>query len=453
MAHNFRIEGDMYVSKRGNDSNDGLTPATPKRTINQAIAAAGNTKTIVIGAGYYKEAVWTGIAGRQAITLIGDGEVILMGNGSNQVQSTEAGINTTYNSFVNITFRDYQSVRVLVAQGTDRTHIFTNCKFLCNTEFDTLARVVFTNCIFINSIGTHFSTGNVEARRCIFINSTLPNLTAYLDNYLDSNSSVSMRSTVAAINFNYNNLQGLVIMNQPGAVSGADANGLALPYQTHREEYPTFNTQSINLPPLFNDVARQDFSLQASSPHIRRGSMGVNNIGGTSYGVGFYAGVSSEVVNAEKTSNIIGTNDLTMNSVPGPGTITITAKVSDLPRYIGLLRYLGALTFNSNASLASVENRNVPNANNVSSGDASNPNRLTFEMRWTDSLTVPTTDQGWDNGGIIEAGNYEMFEWNRVPKIDASGNGNGRSAHNINSAAEIKAVWIQVRVTIWAGQF
>jgi len=50
----------FYVSKTGNDSNDGSTPVLAKLTIGAGITAASNTDTVNIGAGTYSEEVSLG---------------------------------------------------------------------------------------------------------------------------------------------------------------------------------------------------------------------------------------------------------------------------------------------------------------------------------------------------------------------------------------------------------
>jgi len=53
----------LYVSKAGNDSNDGSTPVLAKLTIGAALTAASNNWTVIIGEGTYNEKISTSLTG------------------------------------------------------------------------------------------------------------------------------------------------------------------------------------------------------------------------------------------------------------------------------------------------------------------------------------------------------------------------------------------------------
>ena len=60
----------IYVTKNGTDRNDGLTPETPKRNIENALDAANPGDTIKVGPGTYQ----TNLQINKNITLIGEAQ-------------------------------------------------------------------------------------------------------------------------------------------------------------------------------------------------------------------------------------------------------------------------------------------------------------------------------------------------------------------------------------------
>src|SRR5690554_428656 len=101
MANNFRIAGNYYVSKGGHDSNDGLTPDTPKKTI-----PGGSTlsREEVYGAGVY----FVNIANKVVRSATGDGRVIIDFQG-NSPQSF-IHVNDSFGFFKNIHFKNSASI-------------------------------------------------------------------------------------------------------------------------------------------------------------------------------------------------------------------------------------------------------------------------------------------------------------------------------------------------------
>jgi hypothetical protein len=75
-----------------------------------------------------------------------------------------------------------------------------------------------------------------------------------------------------------------------------------------------------------------------------------------------------------------------------------------------------------------------------------NPNRLSYEMRWSTQADEPATDGEWDNEALITAGTYEHFEWNAQPLIDSLSRGNGRADFDTATGMPVNARWIQLRI-------
>ncbi|MBS7564662.1 hypothetical protein KHS38_09625 [Mucilaginibacter sp. Bleaf8] len=241
-------------------------------------------------------------------------------------------------------------------------------------------------------------------------------------------------------------------------------NGIYKNLADFKADFPTYNINSINLPPKFNNPAKYDFTLQADSPHIGAGSAdGSKNIGGTSYGVPYVAGLApqwleanSAVISRSDGSTpdlVLSGNDLVLAPGKVSGQITSAPmRISLNPAAIQLLQYNGFLGFNKSQAGGSATNNNVPDANvhagNTTNG-AGNPDRLSYEMRWTDNDVMPGSDVDWTVTPIVTPGTFLHFEWNTQPMFDTMGFGNGNALFNKNaSPSPVSAVWIQVRVTL-----
>lgn len=190
MAYRFTQTGDYYVAINGSDANSGTSPDAPFATIQAAFDAVGSTssQTIVVGTGIYNEAInINGSTGNQYTTLIGDGDVIIHGDGITD-DSTNAAFcngpsyyrsgnidNITFIGWDNV-FTDPQGNQNYFRDGTIRNCTFINNKSICGGAMSN--HNYFEDCTFIK---THFpgvtnnrnSLHNTEFRRCIFLKSFL----------------------------------------------------------------------------------------------------------------------------------------------------------------------------------------------------------------------------------------------------------------------------------------
>jgi len=217
MANNFRLTGDYYVSKKGNNANDGLTPETPLLTIQAALDKIGTsiTKSIVIGSGVYKETLSKTTLSGNSITLFSDGKVILESFNSIDTHAFITSVSSTI-SFNGIEFRNCYSIRLY---GTNTNYNFTctfnNCIFK-NTIISNESHVTFsyfTNCQFINStiFGVVYYYGvftanvsYVSVTKSIFINSSISGMTlaiSALGNYATNNGLTTFGAKVFTNNY------------------------------------------------------------------------------------------------------------------------------------------------------------------------------------------------------------------------------------------------------------
>ena len=490
MPNNFKLSGDYYVSKAGNDSNDGLTPETPKRTVQAALnLATSGTRTIIIGSGVYKETLSKIFGG--STSIYADGEVIietLSGTGSLTFSFSSPH---TY-SIVGITFRNINSFSC--GLGITANTAFTSCKFI-NSYFIGSGNsgqnsFVFDKCILIGCSSNGFYTGGgLIIRNSIYINTGLLWLfSSFLNTYINSNSyfyTISGGGT--ASNFNYNNIQGFILINATTSITTGtyqdiygryydlsiagnnttlDAGTLGNPYyrsdtlgkffyySTHKILYPTYNVNSISQDPLFNDILSQDFTLQAGSPHIGRASDGINNIGGTRYAIRAAANSSSfsgssATVDAGLTFSydnyVISGSAVTGSVTSAPIFISSSAKV------IQEIDYNGLLAFNKDTGSLSGSNVNVPDFDTYTSASGNpgaNPDRLVYYMRLTTGSTQPVVDADWENGNLWTRGDYNVFEWGTKPSIDVYGRGNGDPNFVVANSSFLRATYIQMKVKL-----
>jgi hypothetical protein len=454
MANNFRQSGFYYVSKWGSDANSGTSPETPFATISRAIAVATTTRSIVIGAGTYEEAFNTGYGH----TLTPDGLVVLKGNSSNALT-----IQGPVNGMGLITIQDYATVNLnagfaaVVTSGAKFQNINT-----INFGASSI-RCDITSCIFINiAIFNGAGTNNLlYIDKSILINVTSmvgTGLEGITNSYTNGATQIRMRNramtncnimgsiTKTADNTNYDNL---------AAYQASVAASLVV--------------NCFNLPPLFNNVQKGDFTLQANSPHIAKATDG-GNIGGTSFAKTFTAAVSSIegdndnahnaflVANGAEYTNLVPSangqdliiaNGFTEGSVRS-GAMAIAAN----PQALNAIGYLGFLLYNRSQAGGSANNKNVPDGNvyyNANNGiGGANPDRLTLKIRTSTKPTKPAADVNadWDNNGYAPAGMWLTIPWNETPAIDTSYRGNGEPDFNAASSQPVTGMWLQVIVTL-----
>jgi cytoskeletal protein CcmA (bactofilin family) len=503
MPNNFKLSGDYYVSKAGNDSWDGLTPDTPKRTIQAALnLITSGTRYIIIGTGFYRESIVIGPTSVSNIILIGDGDVILDGANSNFYSvNIIKSVNQGYLEFKNLKISNYLSFSVSVESNNLTVGFrFENC-FLENCDTVSLrvpawgASLIVTNTKIINC--KNFSTslsatvsfsGNLAVNSNISIAGTLAPFCSITNCYFDRYSTIISTSNLTT--FNYNNIQdsniilsfastvttgtyqdaygryyNLSIVGnnttfEAGTIGNpyyrADTLGKAFSYATHKILYPTYNVNSISEDPKFNDLLARDFTLQSGSPHIGRASDGINNIGGTRSAIRAAANSSSfsgsgATVDSGLTFSydnyVISGSAVTGSVTSAPIFVSSSAKV------IQEIDYNGLLAFNKTTSsfFSSGSNVNVPDFDTYTSASGNpgaNPDRLVYYMRLTTGSTQPVVDADWDNGNLWTRGDYNVFEWNTKPSIDIYGRGNGDPNFVVANSSFLRATYIQMKVKL-----
>jgi hypothetical protein len=434
MAHNFRysqLNGTIiFLAKSGIDSADGLTPNTPKASFSGAVGAITGTGNVLVGAGVYEEAVTTA---KGSTTYTADGFVKLRGNGSSVISYSN-----TANIFNGFTFENYAAIGFTSSN-------FNKCiyKDIGNISNTNLAVNNYTDCIFINCT---FNANSVcFFNRCIFINCYVYANTC-TNSYFNAASTYRIKSGAAA-SHNYNNVMGSMYV---GATAYVDL-------VAQKVAEPTYNVNSMNVAPKFNSVAKLDFTLQYDSPHIGAASDGVSNIGGTAYAKTSVASLSDEwkAPAAVYDGLELSGQDVVIKAGRTSGTvISAPLKIAANPVQLTFVNFNGFALFTKSANATpNISNNNVPDAAVFPNGggDAgATPDRLSYEMRWTDNDTMPGSDVDYINGYATAPAAWVQFEINNgaPPLIDGAGIGNGSPLFNPAFTYPVSAVWVQLRITL-----
>jgi hypothetical protein len=441
MAHNFRLTGDYYVSKDGDDLNDGLTPDTPKKSLAAGLALVTSIDEIlIVGAGVYNGTVNENMP--HGSKIYADGYVIVTGTGLETFRiqhSTNAII-----SFYNFHFRNLDKIEAAGANAGN-TLRFYSCLIECDIQINNSSSPTFYDSVIINSTLDTTIQPNYNSffsYYSIFINCTIDWMFAFDSSYIDSNTTMSFKDfNINLANFKNSIIEGTLRVN-------GDVHGLTN-LATFLTNYPTADNNNIDSDPLFNNVSKQDFSVQSSSPMIGHASNGYN-VGSVTVGSPYYAGTASEIDTPVTKTNLTGTTDLVVGGGGDTGllrTDVMTVNSGSLNK-LSTMKYIGELRFDKDETGGTTENQNVPDYTTATTGAGANPDRLTYKMRWSTGTVAPTVDADWDNNGVIAAGNFAEFEWNTVPMIDAVGQGNGSTTYNGSTASEVVASYIQLEIIL-----
>ena len=398
---NFRLSGDIYVSKSGSNANTGTDPDNPKLTIQQAIDSSSNEDKIIIGDGVYEDDYL--IPFGQDRILEGDGIVVINRNNQNLSSSTSTQINLI---FINI--------NNAILKGNAANPVgctFINCANIFENFGASAGQLI--DCRLINST---YQGSHLEASGTIFINSQVlvtGGITTFSNCYIDGNSIISISDVVLAP-MKYNNFEGNIIIDgNTFDLSGA------------MSAYPTLFAQgNINVPILLNrevgEILTLDFTVEGGSPLLGAGENGTN-IGGVRRGLpqtrkstSIFGGVNSNIV--------FDGNKWLVKS--GETTGNITSKVIDFGLTVKspILRPKGIVNFLDN----------VPDFDNA----LTNPNKLDMECRWA-IIGEDITMKPW-----------KTFLINERMLLDASNKSNGETGFDWNDAVIIPMKEIQLRITL-----
>lgn len=380
-----------FVSKSGNDVDAG-TPDLPKLTIAAAISTIGAGHwTIIVGTGEYAE---NNIAlNSKSITLEGDGNCILKGDGTNA--GVKFGSGTGYHELVNFTLTNYlvplsltsgikmrdgsvynciinggsiSNLTALFANSFIYENKFINCSISIPDSGDVTKKIVFKKNLWINCSFSSFEKEQLNMNSDLFYNCQITSSEVTIGTYFNTCLFFGTDFTINAV----------LYADMETAKAALAWAGSAI------ESDPLF---------LGNPTSRFEFLVERTSPVINRGVNG-DNIGGlrtgnvqneasTEFGVSPQLNTNTSWVSSELqvTSGTVGRRESTsidLGQVFNSPIVTINA----------LLDFLN----------------HTPDAENT----MVNPNHLIFEADWA------------GNDGVFN-GVWEKFRFEIPMQIDTNG--------------------------------
>ena len=467
MAHDFRLSGNIYISKAGSTDTIGTSPDAPQVGLTgQEVNAA-----IILGTGVYQwPTVFSG--GRQGYYGIypqADGRVVLLGDGQSRFQfmASDGCL------FAGLRFEQFMGFQF--GHNPSNPPTYRRCEFRAlppgagqpaQANSGAIGSCTFEDCVFQH---VHFSArdflnsqgGNMYEStftRCLFFDCTFDSPARSMVNcYVDATTAAWALAATGT--------------NVDPRADVSQGYGLRLDQAPAALQIP----HNISKDPLFNSLENNEFSVRAGSPHLP------TDIGPRQYRQGrafvVQAPATGQAAEAGNTSfapvgggaavGLLGTTNVL--EATGAGALIIrpdatpdgTARLrtdriqhSDkLPRELSYMQVLGGDNFNTsypalasqlNAHAPEVFNNNVPDLSAYASGEAGrNPNRLSYRLRWS-TLPDPRLDhpEDWVTGAdMVEC------EWNARPLYNpVTGIGNGRAEFVVADGRPIICTWYQLEI-------
>lgn len=399
------LDGDVYVSSTGSDDTGNGSPSNPYATIQKGIDVASSNNKIVVGTGDYNEQV--NGAGKDNV-IVADGIVIMHGNEnvtafSNMGSGTQSRLEGFYiaeyaiaidNKIANVVNCTIKESSLEDYRGT-----LQNC-ILDDVLVRATANTYLYNCTFINVITEDFVTKTKfkEIQNCHF----------------DSQTVIYIKSSNTTY-FNYCNQEVGSVVN----VDTIDYFNAGVLYAA----FPLFQEHGLSVLPQFSNPSKGDFSLQSSSPLIGSGSS-ASFIGA----VGLANAQNIATLGGATLVNVTINGDGKYELVQGYKVGTVETEEID----VGSKRVLGKINLFANEHFETPPYNAVVDKNNANT----QPNQITFEMRYSDF-----------QGDILNKP-YLEFVWNKQPRVDASGKGNGNAGFDPLSAFPINTRYVQLRITL-----
>ncbi len=396
-------DGDIYVSRIGSDDFGTGAPLLPYTSIQKAVDAAVSGQKIVVGTGYYNEAV---DGGGKNLTIQADGKVF-MEHSTTGTAYSNMGSGTVLDGFL---IRNYQyavdgaisflSQCTLVNSGL--IHFggtIVNC-ILSNLTLAATAATVLHNDTFIGTIsGTNAANEN--------------QFTEIYDCHFDPASVFDLNSMVTTA-FDFCN-------QQTGSVIKIDGNNYTS-VTALRAAYPQYQQSGITAAPGFNVPASLDYSLSSSSALLHAGRFG-RFIGARGLGYSLNNGVLAA---SALTNIILDSGSFKLQSQSADGTIeTPVINLGRISR-LGDIRFFAGVVFNTAA-----DNQVVDFA-----GELIEPNHITYQIRYGTTLLK------------LAKSAYKYMVWDKVPTYDSQGNGNGETDFDFNTQHLISAQYVQIKITL-----
>lgn len=385
MAHEFKKNGDYYVSKSGSDANPG-TSDLPFLTIAYAATQAFNNATVIVGTGVYEEDLTT----VKDCIFEADGFVILSGLNSTGGGFTSSGLKDFY-IYNFSTFTLCSSV-----YGGYEGCVFIACGLTTGNASSLAIRTKFINCSLTTANRT---IGTIS--ECLLINSPMEFTNASYDidltsSHLDSNSSIDLAGTLTGSN---NNILSTIT---------AATNSLTL---------------TTSFDPLFlGSPSRLEFLVNEASQLISGGVAGIN-IGNVRTG---------DLQNRNSLEWGLNPDTAGNTAFNANSALLLTSGTSSQrksqPIYLGQKRRAPRLVLNGITDFLN----SVPDNNNA----LVNSNHLTIGVVWGDSEAAVQA--------LIDSDSWEFFRYGERMRVDGSGLYTGESLYDWEDENDLLFSWYAI---------
>lgn len=396
-------DADIYVSRNGSDEFGTGAPLTPFSSIQKAVDSAVNGNKIVVGTGYFNEAV-NGLS--KELIIQADGKVVMQHSGTGTAFSAFAS-NTSIEGFF---IKGYQNALngtvnflshcTIVDSGVVNFGGVMRNVILVNGALEATTATTLLNNTFVN-VQSGTSANNTN------------NFVSVFDCHFDSTTVFHFSSSLLS-DFDFCN-------QQAGSSIYIDTTSYANASTLHAA-HSQYQASGRALQPNFNFPAYYDYTLSATSPLLDKGRF-TKFIGARGLGYSY------------NTNTLPGAllNNVTVNN----GTYTlindfrdgfIRTPVLDLKkvRRIASVRFLTELVFNTIA-----DNQIVDFA-----GEGIEPNHLIYEIKFG------TTMARFNQSG------FKRMVWDKRPTMDKSSYGNAETIFDFNSQKFLSARFIQLRILL-----
>jgi hypothetical protein len=395
----FKITGVGYVSEWNGDAANPGTATSPKAHPSDAGMPGTYADVIIIGAGYYTGSIPGGSAARR---WTADGEVIIDLQGgdidpiANNPPSIFTGLTIKNGSLGRIQTAGYQTV---------------NCRLINGNTWKLRFSSIHTGFLLMNDVVNNDSSGAGNFTGCILLGSitgfqALGANQTFISNYLAKGKSIILPTWTSRTNFRNNCINGTII------VSGVS---YELKFLFDGSPRPDADPGILDLASIWPDIytsPRNNFSgdpkfideynrvVSPDSDLLKRSD--ITTIGSVVAGRKIEKGNSDPDVTI--TTSQIDTTDPTVWTIQSgfdEGFINFVFKLSDNIVKVPKIFLDSILSFDASVPGGSATNNNVPdifpNLFNPLSLSGLKPNRLTYNLRTSISISRPVSESQWDN--------------------------------------------------------
>lgn len=433
-SHNFHYKATGYRvfadATHGNDGWDGLTPLTPKKTLNGVRLIMSSTRYQAIITGYFKNQIFGSLPDLPC-SVIADGLTIIeYYNNSSYLFSGTWGTAATVS---NVIFIGVTNISGIYAEIYFTKCVFFNSRYI-SIQYgkNTLNYCLLYNCVFDGSAA---DSGYIKFNYTKILNSYLTALSLVTLNYVNKSSLLNLTSVANGAIGTFNNYEckfkyGSTYYDNLAALVAV---------------YPSLNDTegNKNMPVTFNNFAAGDFSVPADSPLLDTSKWNASVCGNATKGKCVYFSEGSANWTISQTD---GTNDIELVSneaklVSGKTVGTITRNAT-APIDIGSLQTLKKINYLGLISFASGAGNNIPSVNSYVSGEKGySPVRMTVALK-TSPISLAEAD--WN------AMSWKEFDLLETPRTDGV-NGSGHPDFDFLLPAwsgNIQARYFLVKITL-----